>query len=52
MPARDETYAYAAIDRADVQVEFSRKDPADTAASTDADDHRRDDADASGDKEN
>lgn len=25
-PARDETFAYAAIERADVQVEFSRKD--------------------------
>ena len=54
VPARDETYAYAGIDRADVQVEFSRKDPADTAPSTDAHDHHddADDADASGDKEN
>lgn len=54
VPARDETYAYAGIDRADVQVEFSRKDPADTAPSTDAHDHHddADDAEASGDKEN
>ena len=38
-PERDETFAYAAIDRADVQVEFSRKDDnasdeADTADQT------------------
>ena len=53
VPARDETYAYAAIDRGDVQVEFSRKDDPSTDAtgSDDAENHH-DDADASGDKEN
>lgn len=50
VPARDETHAYAAIDRADVQIEFSRKDVPDTADHHDAD--HDDDADASGDKEN
>lgn len=46
-PSRDETFPYAVIDRAEVQVEFARKeDPADTAAS------HHDDAEASGDKEN
>lgn len=53
VPARDETHAYAAIDRADVQVEFSRKDIADPADGVDADatpDPAG--ADASGDKEN
>ena len=34
-PARDETYPYAAIDRAEVQVEFARKDTADADASDD-----------------
>lgn len=47
VPGRDETYPYAAIERADVQVEFSRKD--DPVADA-ADDHD-DDADASGHKE-
>lgn len=51
VPARDETHAYAAIDRADVQVEFSHKDSANTADGADTADHH-DDADASGDKEN
>lgn len=40
VPARDETFAYAAIDRADVQVEFSRKDDSsgsDATADTDPD---------------
>lgn len=50
-PARDETFAYAAIERADVQVEFSRKDePADAGdQATNASD---DDGDESSDKEN
>ncbi|KGN38389.1 ribosome maturation factor RimP [Knoellia aerolata] len=53
VPARDETHAYAAIDRADVQVEFSRKDTQDTQDTADpADTPDADDADASGDKEN
>lgn len=47
VPAREETHAYAAIDRADVQVEFSRKD--DTAPA--AVDHDDAGADASSDKE-
>lgn len=51
VPARDETHAYAAIDRADVQVEFSRKDTADPAVGVDSADDTPD-ADASGDKEN
>ena len=52
-PGRDETLPYAGIDRADVQVEFSRKDIADPADGVDADatpDPAG--ADASGDKEN
>ncbi|KGN31946.1 ribosome maturation protein RimP [Knoellia sinensis KCTC 19936] len=44
VPARDETLSYAVIDRAEVQVEFSRKDDSDITAP--------DDADASVDKEN
>lgn len=65
VPARDETHAYAAIERADVQVEFSRKEPtdasdttalsgtdSDTDTDTDTDDaHAHADADASSDKE-
>ncbi|KGN36823.1 ribosome maturation protein RimP [Knoellia subterranea KCTC 19937] len=46
-PARDESFAYAAIDHADVQVEFSRKDDAETDL-----DPTAADADASTDKEN
>lgn len=44
VPARDETLPYAVVDRAEVQVEFARKDPSTTT--------EHDDADASGDKEN
>ncbi|EAP96992.1 hypothetical protein JNB_20318 [Janibacter sp. HTCC2649] len=44
-PERDEIFAYAAIDRADVQVEFSRKDDTDTTTP-------EDDLNASSDKEN
>lgn len=48
--ARDEAFAYAAIDRADVQVEFSRpEDIGDTGAIASADDAPQD---ASLDKEN
>ncbi len=52
VPARDETYAYAAIDRGDVQVEFSRKDDPSTDATGSDDAENHDDADASGDTEN
>ncbi|WP_404383688.1 ribosome maturation factor RimP [Knoellia locipacati] len=48
-PARDETLAYAVIDRAEVQVEFTRKED---TAETATEGHHDDDADASGDKEN
>ena len=47
-PARTETFPYAVLDRAEVQVEFARRDDtADTPVSG-----HDDDADASGDKEN
>lgn len=46
-PAREETFAYAAIERADVQVEFSRKD--DATPTEDSDD---DTVDLASDKEN
>jgi len=46
-PARDETFPYAVLDRAEVQVEFARKDETPSAAAG-----HHDDADASGDKEN
>lgn len=48
-PARDETLPYAGIDRAEVQVEFTRRED-DTADAPVG--HHDDDADASGDKEN
>lgn len=48
VPAREETFAYAVLDRAEVQVEFSRKDSTDTTEDT----TEQDDAAASGDKEN
>lgn len=46
-PAREETFPYAVLDRAEVQVEFARKDETPSAAAG-----HHDDADASGDKEN
>lgn len=49
VPGRDETFAYAVLDRAEVQVEFSRKDSTDTTGN---DTTEHDDAAASGDKEN
>ena len=47
-PGRDETFPYAVLDRAEVQVEFSRKDDSTPAPAGPADDS---DADASGHKE-
>jgi len=47
-PGRDETFPYAVLDRAEVQVEFSRKDDPIPAAAGPTDDA---DADASGHKE-
>jgi len=53
-PALDETFAYAGIERADVQVEFSRKDDTADAAETgdQATPASDDDGDMSSDKEN
>lgn len=47
VPAREETFAYAVVDRGEVQVEFSRPDDTDSSHTTE-----HDDAEASGDKEN